>query len=761
MALKKHINKLFARHKDNQDENRADEQNENSDNKSLQDNPDFGSREELLQQLLNRVTPAPGQLNQANDNYNKSGFRFPAHPDEYPEVQVPADIEQKINQLQKITRNIDTFTLNTDNLEHPDFSGYKVNYAAVLNSAQLAAVITTDKPVLVIAGAGSGKTRVIVHRVSYLIEKGTDPGSILLLTFTRKAAGEMLDRVKTLLHEKGVGKVTGGTFHSFASYVLRRYCNLLQLPANFTIIDTGDSEDVIDLIRTELKFNTRDKKFPRKNRIQEIISYARNKDTTLKTIIRKQYTGLEEYIEDIELIAEGYARYKKASRLFDFDDLMEELRKGLKQNTRFKELLQKQYQYIMVDEFQDTNAVQNDIVHLLAGKHQRVMVVGDDSQSIYAFRGANYENILRFPAIYPACIAIRLEENYRSNQKILDFMNAVIDKARIGFRKNLFTGNKNPYLPVIQRFYGQDDEAVFIVDRIMELIDKGIPLSEIAVLNRADWHNRYIQAELNRRGIPYVVTGGFKFSERMHIKDIIAYLKLTYNPADAVAWHRVLKFIGGVGMVTAGNVIQRLQQSNSDLSFEGFRKKRFYNDLLVLGQMLSKAGSSEYSLTQKIEIIREYYAPLLKARETDYQQRMLDVEVLTDLSRKYYRLDQFLSDFALDPPTKRVADQSTPLIDEGEENGKITVTTIHSAKGLEWYAVFIPHALDGLFPSNRAKDIEEMEEERRLFYVACSRAKEELYITFPENMYSWDAFFHLPSRFLADIEKEKYIFRNS
>jgi len=177
--------------------------------------------------------------------------------------------------------------------------------------------------------------------------------------------------------------------------------------------------------------------------------------------------------------------------------------------------------------------------------------------------------------------------------------------------------------------------------------------------------------------------------------------------------------------------------------------------------MLSKAGSSEYSLTQKIEIIREYYAPLLKARETDFQQRMLDVEVLTDLSKKYNRLDQFLSDFALDPPSKRVADQSTPLIDEGEENEKITVSTIHSAKGLEWYAVFIPHALDGLFPSNRAKDIEEMEEERRLFYVACSRAKEELYITFPENIYSWDAFFHLPSRFLADIEKEKYIFRNS
>jgi DNA helicase-2/ATP-dependent DNA helicase PcrA len=292
----------------------------------------------------------------------------------------------------------------------------------------------------------------------------------------------------------------------------------------------------------------------------------------------------------------------------------------------------------------------------------------------------------------------------------------------------------------------------------MELSEKNVPLNEIAVLNRADWHNRYIQVEMSKRGIPYVVVGGFRFNERMHVKDIISYLRITYNPADAVAWHRVLKYIGGVGQITAGSLINDFRNSKDPFSFESFKQRKFYAELLTMGQMLAKASQPEYSLTQKIEIIKDYYAPILKAREDDYLIRMQDIDVLIDLSRKYKDLDKFLSDFALDPPSKSVADQSHPLIDEGEEKGKVTISTVHSAKGLEWYAVFIPHALEGMFPSNRATNIEEMEEERRLFYVACSRAKEELYITFPRNVYSYDAIFHLPSRFLLEIDREKYVF---
>jgi DNA helicase II / ATP-dependent DNA helicase PcrA len=714
-------------------------------------------KEELLSNFLSRIGSQDEEW--GNVGFEQEGLgAIPADLQEYPVVRVTTDIERKIVELQQISTSIEhrIFCPSKDVIW--DSNRFKVKYATVLNKAQQAAVATIDKPVLVIAGAGSGKTRVIVYRVSYLIERGVDPHAILLLTFTRKSAREMLNRVGTLLHDKSAGHVTGGTFHSFANYILRKYANLIGLPPNFTIIDTADAEDIIDLIRTELKYNTRKKMFPRKERLHDIISYSRNKSESITSVVMKQYSGLEEYIDDIELIFKGYTKYKQLSRILDFDDLTDILCKALKMNPRFLHIVQNSFQYIMVDEFQDTNKVQNEIVCLIAQKHGRIMAVGDDSQSIYAFRGANYENILRFPEAFPDSTLIKIEENYRSNQYILDFTNAIIDASAFGFKKMLYTQNNSGHLPVVRRLLAQDDEAIFIVDRIMGLIEEGVPMGQIAILNRADWHNRYIQAELNRRGIPYVVVGGFKFSERMHIKDIVAYLKLTYNPSDAVSWHRVLKYIGGIGQITASKLVADLQKQEHILGFEAYKSRKFYNELFKMGKMLSEASQAELSLARKIEIIIEYYAPVLKARHDDYYQRMEDVSVLLDLSHKYQKLDAFLSDFTLDPPSKRVVDQAIPLIDESEEQGKITISTVHSAKGLEWYAVFIPHALEGLFPSNRANNLEEMEEERRLFYVACSRAKEELYITYPRNIYSYDAFFHLPSRFLVEIDRSKFLY---
>ena len=719
--------------------------------------PDVGGEEELLNAFLNKI----GSVARSPVLYEEDDRtgQFPvARPGELAEIEIPPAVEEKILQLQKITGAIEKKAPVQVDLSRTDFSTFLIPYLTTLNPQQLAAVLTTDKPVMVIAGAGSGKTRVIVHRVAWLIENGTEPQSILLLTFTRKAAREMLNRVETLLHDASAGKVTGGTFHSFAAFILRKYANMLNLPPNFTIIDAADSEDVVDLIRSELKLNTKDRKFPKKGRIFDIISYSRNRGETVSQVIQKYYSGLIDYIKDIELIFSGYTKYKKISHILDFDDLMEVLRDALRDHAPFRQIIQKRYSYVMVDEFQDTNVVQKQIIDFIGAGHRRIMVVGDDAQSIYAFRGANYENILRFPETYPECEVVRIEENYRSNQKILDFTNEVISHARIGYKKRLFTSNRHDVLPVVRRVYSEEDEAVFIVDRMMELMEDGISPGELAVLNRADWHNRYIQTELSKRRIPYVVVGGFKFNERMHIKDVISYLKLTYNPSDAVAWHRVLKYIGGVGKITASGVIDTLRNSGDMFSFEAFSQRKFYNELLALGRMLSKASQSEYSLTQKIEIIGDYYTPILKSRETDYKNRLLDIDVLLDLSRKYKDMDRFLSDFALDPPSRHVADQSRPLIDEGEEKGKVTLSTVHSAKGLEWYAVFVPHALDGMFPSNRALTLEDMEEERRLFYVACSRAKEELYITFPRYLYSYDAFFHLPSRFLLEMDKEKFVF---
>ncbi|MCF8335876.1 MAG: ATP-dependent helicase [Bacteroidales bacterium] len=735
--------------KDNEDDNEEEDGKEEDG-----DDLDNFDRERLLEDFLGdlkdaEVTPGESRSN-LPEIYNLT-------PDDYPEVEIPEESRERINELRNIAESIEKRKHKLEYVSKDLVKGdYRIDYAGQLNAAQLTAVTTTEGPLLVIAGAGSGKTRVIVYRVSYLLENHVDPGKILLLTFTRKAAHEMLNRVGQLLKDTRAGKVVGGTFHSFAVHVLRKYAGLLNLPNNFTIIDTGDSEDTIDLIRTELKFNRKDKKFPRKKRLQKIISGSRNRNMTISDFVEKFYTGLIDYVKDIELIYNGYTRYKEMSNIFDFDDLMEFLRNSLRDKPRFRKRLQEDFGYIMVDEFQDTNVVQKEIVDLLGMKHQNIMVVGDDSQSIYAFRGANYENILRFPQQFPHCKVVKIEKNYRSSKKILEFTNNIIDHSVIGYRKKLYSDIESYNLPTIKRFYDEEEEAAFVVSKILELREQNVPLNEMAVLNRADWHNRYIQTELNKRGIPYVVVGGFKFNERMHIKDMIAYLRIVLNPHDSVAWHRVLKLLPGIGKVTAGKIVREVRKGG-EIELDKFMGKKFFIQLRQLRDVLNRAGDDNLYVNERLQILKDYYAPILESKEPDYQSRLLDIDVLIDLAKKYDTIDRFLSDFALEPPSRSLSGETAPLIDESEES-PMTISTVHSAKGLEWNTVIIPHALDGLFPSIRAKDLEEMEEERRLFYVACSRAKERLFITFPGVLYSYNAVFTYPSRFLAEIEKDRFTF---
>lgn len=635
---------------------------------------------------------------------------------------------------------------------------YKIDYRTQLNKAQLEAVVNINGPVLVIAGAGSGKTRVIVHRVAFMIESGIDPGEILLLTFTRKAASEMLGRVQQLLSDNAAGKVFGGTFHSFSNYILRKYSNLTGVPNNFTIIDDEDSADTIDLIRSEMKIEKKEKAFPKKNRIQEIISSARNRNLTIRNVIENEFTGLKEFVGQIELINQGYEKYKKICKIFDYDDLMDVLRDSLRNNPVFIKRVSSQYKYIMVDEYQDTNIIQKEIVEYLSEGNRNILVVGDDSQSIYSFRGANYENILRFPQRYPECRVIKIEENYRSNQKILDFTNDIILNAKIGYKKHLYSKILNNALPEVRKLYDQEAEAEFVVDRILEYREKGVALNQVAILVRAFWHARYIEIELNKRSIPYVAVGGLKFNERKHVKDVISYLRITQNPYDAVAWHRVLKYIPGVGFVTAGKVIARIL-SEGTLSPEAYEQSKFAEGLRSLSVMINKAQAPGLSIPGRIELIKEYYSPILQAREYDYQIRLLDINVLIELSAKYSSFERFLTEFALDPPSRNFGSRSVPLIDESEDN-PLTVSTIHSSKGLEWYSVIIPHALDGLIPSVRSlKNMEEIEEERRLFYVACSRAKQELLITMPSYVATYNAFLSYPSRFLVEISRDKFYYK--
>lgn len=674
----------------------------------------------------------------------------------YTEVEKPDDTESRITRLQRIADSIESKVTPLDTAPAIDNPTFKVNYRAELNDSQYLAATTTEGSVLVIAGAGSGKTRTVVYRVSYLLEKGVPAEQILLLTFTRKAAKEMLDRTAKLLQNRAADHVFAGTFHSFSNHILRRYAAMLNLSPNFTIIDTIDSEDVIDLIRQELKFEKRSRAFPRKGRIQTIISKARNCGLSIRGILEREFTALLEFEDDLKAIAHTYQKYKRANKTLDFDDLMDVLRDNLRDNANFRHSVQKLFRYVMVDEFQDTNVVQKDIVNLLASGHKNLMVVGDDAQSIYAFRGANFENILTFPDTYPKCKVIKLEQNYRSNQDILNFTNSIANNAMLGYKKALFSKNTNKFKPVVSKFYDQIEEADFVVSKILELREQGIELKDMAVLYRSSFHGNVIQAELLKRSIPYVVVGGIRFVEKRHVKDIVAYLRIITNPFDAVAWNRILKLMPGIGKVTASKIIQLIQKNDGKIDFTDLAKRKYGGELLRLQEALNAASSDKITVATKVEILRNYYTPLLKILQDDFELRLQDLDVLHTLACKYEDLSKFLSDFALDPPSSKFQDQNTPLLDESEEK-PLTLSTVHSSKGLEWYAVFVPHLLDGLFPSVRSlKNIEYLEEERRLFYVACSRAKEQLYLTLPSYFSAWDNYLTLPSRFIVEIANEQF-----
>lgn len=686
---------------------------------------------------------------------NEKQDLFSYTKDDFADIEITDQVDRKIKELNDIVRFIEDKAIDEKDVFLDP--GLKINYRNELNKSQLAAVTALKGPVLVIAGAGSGKTRIIVHRVAYMLEKGISPDEILLLTFTKKAAGEMLARVQSLLQNNSAQRIFGGTFHSFANFILRKYSGLLGISPSFTIIDSEDAADTIDLIRSELRIDKKNKAFPRKNRLQEIFSSSRNRNLSVRELILNDFQGLEEYIEQIELIGKGYSRYKSAAKIFDYDDLMDVLRDSLQSNSIFRSRLNESFRFIMVDEYQDTNIVQKEIVEQLAGPNRNVLVVGDDAQSIYSFRGANYENILRFPQKYPDCRVIKIQENYRSNQKILDFTNEIIHNARIGYKKNLYSRILYDGLPQVRKFYDQQVEAQFVADLILGYREKGIALNQIAVLVRAFWHARYIEAELNKRSIPYIAFGGIAFNERKHIKDIISYLKIMLNPYDAVAWHRILKYIPGVGSVSAGKIIQTITRAGG-YKTDIFEKSRFAEGLNRLMRMFTEAERVN-SLTAKINLIKDYYLPILRAHEPDYQVRLLDISVLEDLSSRYDNLEKFLSDFALDPPSKKFSSATVPLIDESEDK-PLTISTIHSAKGLEWFAVIIPHALDGLIPSVRSVgNLEEIEEERRLFYVACSRARQDLVITMPSFVSTYNAFLSYPSRFLVEMNRDKFNYK--
>jgi DNA helicase II / ATP-dependent DNA helicase PcrA len=674
----------------------------------------------------------------------KTPAAFAAH-EFYLEPEADSEMQARLRRFEKLRQEVDARTLDTQ--AQPLAKDLKLDYADALNPRQLVAATTTAGPLLILAGAGSGKTRTLIYRLSYLLETGVAPERILLLTFTRKSSAEMLLRARMLLQSERAEKVMGGTFHSFASYLLRRYAKLLDLDPQFSIIDTVDSEDIIDLIRQELKFDKKSRAFPKKSRIQELISRSRNCQMTLAEVIGRDFTGLEDYLEELQTLADVYAEYKRRHSLLDYDDLLIQVDESLKHHPAFKRSVQNLYDHVMVDEYQDTNRVQKSLADQICERHQNLMVVGDDAQSIYGFRGAELENILLFPESWPQCRIVRLEQNYRSSQPLLDFSNELLKQAKLGYPKKLFSERKDGIQPVISKHFSTEDEAIWVVDRILELREQGLNLNDIAVLYRSGFHSNYIQTELLRRSIPYIVYGGIRFIERRHVKDLVALARLLLNPLDAIAWHRVLKLIPGVGQVTARKIIEGIRQHQGQFVLNGMSNKKFAPALQELQRTLEQCRQAT-SVSEQLGQLQNYYTPLLKQVESDWQQRSPDLDILQQLGQKYKKLETFLSDFALDPPSQKFQNGTTPLIDESEER-PVVLSTVHSAKGLEWQAVFVPHLLDGLLPSARSlKRLDDLEEERRLFYVACTRAKEYLFLSYPAWHQSYDAVFTQVSRFI-------------
>ncbi len=632
----------------------------------------------------------------------------------------------------------------------PVKTDYKINYSQELNEKQLEAVMSDGGALLVIAGAGSGKTKTLTYRVARLIEDGVQPQNILLLTFTKKAAHEMLSRASLVLDSR-CEKVAGGTFHSFANIILRKYASFLKLKNNFTIMDRADCEDVINHIVGQM-FPKKEKRFPKKSTLLDMYSKSVNKVTPTKQIIEDEFPQFEHCIDKIIEVHKAYVIYKRENSILDYDDLLLYMKLLLENNDDLRKKISGEYKYIMVDEYQDTNTLQADVIKLLASVHGNIMAVGDDAQSIYSFRGANYRNIFDFPKIFPNTKIIKLEQNYRSTQNILKLTNTIIGKAKEKYDKELFSEIKSPVKPALICAKNTQMEADFICQRILELLDEDVSLGDICVLVRNARMSYSLEMELSKRAIPFQKFGGPKFMETAHIKDVAAHLRVIVNPDDVVSLTRILLLLKGVGNSTVNNIVPVMKGNiNPDVKLLPSNKMTSLSPLLnVLGKEHSKIAIKKPS--EIVEEIIRYYKPILKDKYDDFSKREKDLDHFQYLSSQYSNLEDFINDMALEPPDASVEGMYKAIDDEA-----LTISTIHSAKGLEWDSVFIIGAVDGRFPSAYSfNSEEEMDEELRLMYVATTRAKNNLYITYPVDMYDYSMNMVLskPSRFLDNIDDD-------
>jgi DNA helicase-2/ATP-dependent DNA helicase PcrA len=646
----------------------------------------------------------------------------------------------------------------------PTSTSIHIDYAAELNEQQLAAVTAPPGPLLVIAGAGSGKTRTLTYRVAYLLENGIDPRNILLLTFTNKAARQMLDRVANLLPVDASG-LWGGTFHSVGNRILRRHGSALGYSSGFTIMDREDQKDLINTVVASAGINPKEIRFPKGDVLAEIFSFVVNTEKPIEGLLAEKFPYFLPLLDKIKDVHARYEKKKKATNSMDFDDLLEKTLSMLKQHEGIAEFYRRQFQFVLVDEYQDTNKIQADLVDTLARDHRNLMVVGDDAQSIYSWRGANFQNILEFPKRYPDAQVFKIEMNYRSVPEILEVANSAIAANVQQFRKHLSpTRESNAVKPAVVALNDGAEQAQFVAQRILELRDENIDLNEIAVLYRAHYHAIELQLELSRRGVPYQITSGIRFFEQAHIKDVTAFIRFVANPRDEVAFKRMVKLLPGIGNRSAENLWRAWEKSVSDrdeitscgerlLAMNVTAKSRkSWTQLAHTLDEIAPGGQPNPPSEMITSVVEAIYDDYAKVNFTNYELRREDLDQLAVFARQFKDVHEFLSQLAL---ISNVDAEAAP--NQTSDKEAVNLSTVHQAKGLEFHTVFVIWLTDGMFPSSRSLDTRDaLEEERRLFYVAITRACDELYLTYPHMRLGggYGDVFQRPSRFLKEIPNE-------
>lgn len=648
-------------------------------------------------------------------------------------------------------------------------SPFLLDYDGDLNPQQLAVVKAAGGPILVIAGAGSGKTRVVTYRVAYLIESGVDPSRILLLTFTNKAAREMLHRVEVLVPTAGGagGRVWGGTFHHIGNRILRRHAPLVGYQPNYSILDRDDAKKLMNSCLSDLKINPRKSRFPKGEVIGSLWGLAVNTRKPIAEIVLERVPYFHGFLDDIQAVVERYRNRKRELNVMDFDDLLFYWETLLREHPEVRKRYNEQFQHLLVDEYQDTNRLQADVLDLLAKQHGNIMVVGDDSQSIYSFRGANFANILTFPERYPGSKIYKLEVNYRSTPEILHLANTSIVHNRYQFPKELQTIRPPGSRPILVPVQDIMEQASFVAQKLEEINQQGVPLEQMAVLYRAHYHSMELQMELSRRRIPYEVRSGLRFFEQAHIKDVSSYLKITSNPLDELAWKRVLLLYPKIGKSTADKIWQMVLSGflNPQTSMDApevlqkipgrVRENwRLFSRTLSMLRDLEKTSGPGGMIDR---VLQEGYESYLQSKYPDYESRMDDLRQLAAFAYRYSSCQDFLSELAL---LTSLEGESTSVRGR-DENGTVKLSSVHQAKGLEWSVVFIIWLAEGRFPSVRSlleSGGEGEEEERRLFYVAITRARDELFLCYPR--FAPDRgrreMIQRPSRFIAELSGVGY-----